>query len=323
MSASWRSYSDAQWGRLAIGLSPHSTSAMPRRVREARSAIFLMAASVAGAAAFLTRSGAVCSASSKPPIQEIGMREFAVIPVAALVSAAAAAVGENLLVNGGLEGLSGSCSQSLIYANSTAIPGWVVSGAWPIDWMCIAEGSGCCEAFQGSCYVDLNGSPNYVSGSAIRQTVVTVPGMRYRLRLRAVPNDYATTIGTVKTLRLTTGSKVTDFPLVTSPIECPEQMVMGLVEVEFVATATSSEIELRSTYPNSAGGIFVDDVDLRAIPCHGDVDGSTSVDAIDLAIVLQNWGAPNPKYPEADANGDGAVDGADLAVVLFGWGDCP
>jgi hypothetical protein len=58
-------------------------------------------------------------------------------------------------------------------------------------------------------------------------------------------------------------------------------------------------------------------------PCPGDLDASDSVTGVDLAIVLTNWNAPNPKYPEADVNGDGAVDGADLAIVLSNWGDCP
>lgn len=59
------------------------------------------------------------------------------------------------------------------------------------------------------------------------------------------------------------------------------------------------------------------------LPCMGDLDGSRTVNGVDLAIVLSNWGVPNPKYPQADANGDGLVDAADLATVLSDWGDCP
>ncbi len=58
-------------------------------------------------------------------------------------------------------------------------------------------------------------------------------------------------------------------------------------------------------------------------PCPGDVDDSTSVDGVDLAILLQNWGEPSPKYPRADINGDSVVNGSDLAIVLDGWGACP
>lgn len=58
-------------------------------------------------------------------------------------------------------------------------------------------------------------------------------------------------------------------------------------------------------------------------PCPGDVDGSGSVNGVDLAVILTNWGTPSEKYPNADTNDDGVVDGSDLAVVLAGWGACP
>ncbi|MFM7051461.1 MAG: LamG-like jellyroll fold domain-containing protein [Planctomycetota bacterium] len=57
--------------------------------------------------------------------------------------------------------------------------------------------------------------------------------------------------------------------------------------------------------------------------CLGDVDYSTSINGVDLAIILQNWGTASPKYPQADITGDGAVNGSDLAIVLSGWGTCP
>jgi hypothetical protein len=57
-------------------------------------------------------------------------------------------------------------------------------------------------------------------------------------------------------------------------------------------------------------------------PCGGDLDNSETVNGVDLAIILQNWGSPSPKYPQADITGDGVVNGADLAIVLSNWGDC-
>jgi hypothetical protein len=82
-------------------------------------------------------------------------------------------------------------------------------------------------------------------------------------------------------------------------------------------------IELRSTFPNNAGGIFIDAVSLTALVCPGDIDDSGFVDGVDLAIILTNWGTPNPKYPEADVDADGEVNASDLATVLSGWGACP
>ena len=58
-------------------------------------------------------------------------------------------------------------------------------------------------------------------------------------------------------------------------------------------------------------------------PCPADVDDSGTVNGVDLAVVLTNWGIPSPKYPGADVNDDGVVDGTDLATVLAGWGACP
>ena len=49
-----------------------------------------------------------------------------------------------------------------------------------------------------------------------------------------------------------------------------------------------------------------------------DLDGSGSVDAGDLAILLNAWGSC--AGCAADIDGDGTVDGADLATLLSSWG---
>ena len=54
--------------------------------------------------------------------------------------------------------------------------------------------------------------------------------------------------------------------------------------------------------------------------CPADLDGSGSVDAADLAAVLNGWGSC--KGCDADLNADGVVDAADLATVLNAWGPC-
>ena len=93
--------------------------------------------------------------------------------------------------------------------------------------------------------------------------------------------------------------------------------------------AVGSENFGQSTVPSglmdavkiSAGGLH--SVVVVQPPCLADIDDSGFADAIDLAIVLANWGAPSPKYPAADVNGDGDVNGVDLAEVLSNWGACP
>ena len=57
-----------------------------------------------------------------------------------------------------------------------------------------------------------------------------------------------------------------------------------------------------------------------ATPCPSDLNGDGTVDGVDLAIVLGDWGATGGI---ADVDQNGIVDGADLALILGAWGDCP
>lgn len=57
-----------------------------------------------------------------------------------------------------------------------------------------------------------------------------------------------------------------------------------------------------------------------ATVCEGDLDGSGSVDAADLAVLLGSWGASCGS--PADLDGSCTVDAADLAVLLGSWGPC-
>jgi hypothetical protein len=57
-------------------------------------------------------------------------------------------------------------------------------------------------------------------------------------------------------------------------------------------------------------------------PCRGDVDSSGAVNAIDIPVILGNWGTAGGKYPRADVDGSGKVDASDLSAVLADWGEC-
>ena len=59
----------------------------------------------------------------------------------------------------------------------------------------------------------------------------------------------------------------------------------------------------------------------EAAACLGDIDGSGTVDGVDLAIVLGAWNDVGTDLP-GDLNGDNTVDGIDLALILGAWGDC-
>ena len=57
--------------------------------------------------------------------------------------------------------------------------------------------------------------------------------------------------------------------------------------------------------------------------CPGDINLNSTVDAVDLAMVLTSWGTSGGDYPRADVNHDGVVNGPDLGALLGGWGICP
>lgn len=54
------------------------------------------------------------------------------------------------------------------------------------------------------------------------------------------------------------------------------------------------------------------------LPCLGDINGSGTVDAADLSILLGGWGGGGV----ADLDDDGLVNGADLSILLGAWGSC-
>jgi hypothetical protein len=51
-----------------------------------------------------------------------------------------------------------------------------------------------------------------------------------------------------------------------------------------------------------------------------DIHPDGSVDALDLAEILGQWGPCDPVRTAADVNLDGSVDASDLALVLTAWG---
>ena len=59
------------------------------------------------------------------------------------------------------------------------------------------------------------------------------------------------------------------------------------------------------------------------VECHGDIVPNGSVDAADLLLVIQAWGAcVDPKNCPADLNEDDTVDAADLFQIINAWGAC-
>ncbi|MFO0830032.1 MAG: FG-GAP-like repeat-containing protein [Phycisphaerales bacterium] len=98
---------------------------------------------------------------------------------------------------------------------------------------------------------------------------------------------------------------------------------------DVIGPATGSTVIVRfsgdDVQNNSTTELGVDSVLLKrsdcvvANPCPSDLNGDSTVDAADLAVLLGAWGGTG----NADLDASGTVDAADLAIVLGAWGPCP
>jgi peptidoglycan/xylan/chitin deacetylase (PgdA/CDA1 family) len=52
----------------------------------------------------------------------------------------------------------------------------------------------------------------------------------------------------------------------------------------------------------------------------GDVNGDGLVNALDLSIMLSNWGKTGATHAQGDLSGDGVVNALDLSILLTNWG---
>lgn len=234
---------------------------------------------------------------------------------------AAHALPQELLANGGFEGPPRVCTTTIPLAGSTTIAGWTVLPNGNIDWVGGTAPATCACPYEGGYFIDLNGEH---APSGVWQSVATVPGHWYELSFRAVSNDFATASGVVKTVAVAFGTQSSIVVLPpTTRLDCVANFPWTGFTLEFEAIESTTRLEIRSNYGPSPGGIYLDAVSLVRVACPPDLDGSGAVNGVDLAVILQNWGAPTPKYPQSDIDGDGLVNGADLAIVLSSWGACP
>lgn len=79
-------------------------------------------------------------------------------------------------------------------------------------------------------------------------------------------------------------------------------------------------IRFRTNGSDGTDDWYVDNIRVElGTLCTADIDGNGTVDGIDLATLLGNWGTANAI---ADLDSNGIVDGIDLAIVLGAWGPC-
>jgi hypothetical protein len=98
----------------------------------------------------------------------------------------------------------------------------------------------------------------------------------------------------------------------------PSDPPTGSVEIP-VVSGVVYEFRMQLRYLGNIGTVFLNMVPIGdAVPCPADLDGTGSVDAADLALILGNWGSPGA----TDLDGNGDTGGGDLAILLGAWGSC-
>ena len=81
-----------------------------------------------------------------------------------------------------------------------------------------------------------------------------------------------------------------------------------------------SPAAMAAPFQDLGGNVFED---VCAVACPADLVADSTVNAADMAIVLNFWGTDRSQFPGVDIDGDGTVGGSDLAAVLNAWGPCP
>ena len=302
---------DDAWERLGGAVSVEQAPDQPRfrgiLRRAAPLVLFTACLALLAGSDVPVRGHPIPSANSNAEEQDMKFGAMAgALSVVSGLCLATSAQGQELVVNGSFEqsNYAGDCCP--ICGSGITIPGWEAAA---VDQLVFNSNSGLEAPPDGLRWVDLNQcSPGW-----IRQTLSTIEGKRYVLRFAmgslAVP-CYPST----REVRVVCGP--IDETLVFAPGGGYEEF-----SFEFTANSNSTTLSFAGQNPGCESAA-IDAVSVQPVLC-GDIDNSGFADAIDLAIVLANWGAPSPKYPASDINGDGIVNGMDLSIVLSSWGACP
>jgi hypothetical protein len=231
-------------------------------------------------------------------------------------------------VNGGFELSLGEpqpdCTWTLHFSGGSFIPGWsVVAGSVDrqrLSASCPVETESW-TSFEGEFTIDLDGNTN---GGAIAQTVVTEPGVRYRLSFQLTGNCEPGFTG-IKRMRVEVGSNSYLFEHVCS---ASSPQPWNGKSLEFTASAGTTRIVFRSLSQGGLNGAVIDASRLNRLDpeqpsCrNADLLADRNINGTDLGILLAQWGVAN-QYTISDINRDGVVDGIDLGLLLSFWGACP
>lgn len=180
-------------------------------------------------------------------MQSMATRSWQVLLAVAAVSIAysSPASAANLLVNGSFENTGGTFADegggvmnSTLTPGSGLVPGWTVTNA-QLGWVSNANTFGISTPY-GAYSLDLTGSHDDSSYAGVTQTIVTTPGVKYRLTLSLGADQSHPVNGGTKSVQVTTGASSTSFTFVPSGTGSQ----WGSFSFDFTASSTSTPIAI-------------------------------------------------------------------------------
>ncbi len=129
------------------------------------------------------------------------------------------------------------------------------------------------------------------------------------------PGKASAAVGSFFTYQITSSGTPTSFSATGLSDGLSVNADTGIIS-GFPTTASLCVASIRATNANGTG---VKLLTLTVLPCQGDGNSDRTVDGVDLAQLLNQWGQASAY----DLNNDGIVNGGDLTLVLQGWGTCP
>lgn len=181
--------------------------------------------------------------------------------LAAVFAAAIHSSNAAIITDGGFESPVTSTFIA-ISAGQTTISPWVV-GLTGVDLASINGGFIVGPAFEGTQYIDLDGSPG---PGRLTQAFTTTPGLIYAVTL-AYANNYVNTASASATVRLFDGLGDRLNQTITHTSSLSGNLNWTVFNGQFTALQSTTSLEVSSlSAGGSQGGILLDGVDVQIVP---------------------------------------------------------
>lgn len=111
----------------------------------------------------------------------------------------------------------------------------------------------------------------------------------------------------------------------TKSFDAPGGMLPGPASVSTIGVRNVFSITPMAKVTTTHNLTFIDVNGAQPPSCLADLNDSGTVNAVDLVVVLSQWGVTSacPETLVGDISGNGIVDAVDLTMILGAWGPCP